>query len=135
MTAHHSPLADQTTCDHLIGSLRLIWHVRRRRRAYQRAVAVPTDALDDLWRAYEAFEFGGPNKTLAKRLVDEHRPVYQLVRFARMLCRRHTVKLSSSQHPLACCPRCSLVALQALRMVRLLCARVFPGNSAVDSRR
>lgn len=41
---------------------------------------MPTDAVDDLWRAYEAFEFAGPNKTLAKRLVDEHRPVYQLVR-------------------------------------------------------
>ena len=51
-----------------------------RRRAYQRAIAVPTDAVDDLWRAYEAFEFSGPNRTLAKRLVDEHRPVYQLVR-------------------------------------------------------
>ena len=41
---------------------------------------MPTDALDDMWRAYEAFEFGGPNRTLAKRLVDEHRPIYQLVR-------------------------------------------------------
>ena len=47
---------------------------------------MPTDAVDDLWRAYEAFEFSGPNKTLAKRLVDEHRPVYQLVR--RLTCLR-----------------------------------------------
>ena len=45
---------------------------------------MPTDAVDDLWRAYEAFEFAGPNKTLAKRLVDEHRPVYQLVRRAQL---------------------------------------------------
>ena len=46
---------------------------------------MPTDAVDDLWRAYEAFEFSGPNKTLAKRLVDEHRPVYQMVRLLLVL--------------------------------------------------
>ncbi len=77
------PLAHNVPCGSF---LRLVTaEMRVCRRAYQRAIAVPTDAVDDLWRAYEAFEFAGPNKTLAKRLVDEHRPVYQLVRRLLML--------------------------------------------------
>ena len=50
-----------------------------RRRAYQRAIAIPTEAIDGLWRAYEGFEYAGPNKTLSRRLLEEQRPKYQQV--------------------------------------------------------
>jgi hypothetical protein len=47
------------------------------RRAYQRALLVPTPQLEGLWRAYEGFEMAGSNKQLARRLLDETRPKYQ----------------------------------------------------------
>ena len=49
------------------------------RRAYQRAIAIPTEAIDGLWRTYEGFEYAGPNKTLSRRLLEEQRPKYQQV--------------------------------------------------------
>ena len=48
------------------------------RRAYQRALCVPTPQLESLWRGYEAFEGAGSNKTLGKRELDEWRPRYQV---------------------------------------------------------
>ncbi|PSC73688.1 Suf-domain-containing [Micractinium conductrix] len=50
------------------------------RRAYQRALVVPTPQLEGLWRGYEGFEMGGSNKQLARRLLDEWRPRYQAAR-------------------------------------------------------
>ena len=47
------------------------------RRAYQRALLVPTPQLEALWRAYEGFEMAGSNKQLARRLLDDARPKYQ----------------------------------------------------------
>ena len=44
-----------------------------RRRAYQRAVSVPTPALEQLWASYERFEQSGSNKSLGRQaslLVD-----------------------------------------------------------------
>ena len=44
-----------------------------RRRAYQRAVSVPTPALEQLWASYERFEQSGSNKALGRQaslLVD-----------------------------------------------------------------
>lgn len=46
------------------------------RRTYHRALVVPTASLDTLWAAYEKFENGLGNKTLAKRILDEWRPKY-----------------------------------------------------------
>jgi hypothetical protein len=56
-----------------------------RRRAFQRALAVPSPALEALWRAYEQFESGfapGPARVLGRRLLDEARPRYQAARGA-----------------------------------------------------
>ena len=56
-----------------------------RRRAFQRALAVPSPALEALWRAYEQFEVGaapGPARVLGRRILDEHRPRYQAARGA-----------------------------------------------------
>ncbi|GAB4817721.1 hypothetical protein N2152v2_004767 [Parachlorella kessleri] len=50
------------------------------RRAYQRAVVVPTSHVDQLWREYEQLENSGSNKTLARRVLDEWRPKYQAAR-------------------------------------------------------
>jgi cleavage stimulation factor subunit 3 len=50
------------------------------RRAYHRALLVPTQALDALWSGYERLESGGSNKTLAKKMLDEWRPRYQAAR-------------------------------------------------------
>ena len=47
------------------------------RRAYHRALLVPTAALDALWTGYERFENGTGNKTLAKRAIDDWRPRFQ----------------------------------------------------------
>ena len=38
---------------------------RCHRKAYQRALAVPMERLEPLWRAYEQFEMAGSNKLLA----------------------------------------------------------------------
>lgn len=38
-----------------------------RRRAYQRAVSVPTPALEQLWASYERFEQSGSNKSLGRQ--------------------------------------------------------------------
>ncbi|KAI3433457.1 hypothetical protein D9Q98_003270 [Chlorella vulgaris] len=50
------------------------------RRAYQRALLVPTPQLEALWRGYEGFEMGGSNKQLARRLLDDWRPQYHAAR-------------------------------------------------------
>lgn len=51
------------------------------RRVFQRAVMVPCQTLDQLWRSYEQFESSSTaNKTLARRLIDEARPRYQAAR-------------------------------------------------------
>ena len=44
------------------------------RSAYQRALTVPSPALEGLWRAYEGFEGGVADRALGKRAVDEWRP-------------------------------------------------------------
>jgi cleavage stimulation factor subunit 3 len=54
------------------------------RRAYQRALLVPSAQLEALWRGYEGFEMGGSNKQLARRLLDEWRPLYQAGGSARL---------------------------------------------------
>lgn len=50
------------------------------RRAYHRALLVPTAVLDSLWSGYEKFENSTGNKTLAKRSLDEWRPRFQSAR-------------------------------------------------------
>ena len=40
---------------------------KSRRRAYQRAVSVPTPALEQLWASYERFEQSGSNKSLGRQ--------------------------------------------------------------------
>ncbi|KAK9824661.1 hypothetical protein WJX72_012141 [[Myrmecia] bisecta] len=51
------------------------------RRAYQRALMVPMDKLDPVWRGYEQFEMA-TNATLGRRVLDDFRPKYQAARSA-----------------------------------------------------
>ena len=46
------------------------------RRAIHRALNVPHESLDIIWRYYEEFENDLDNKTLTKRFLDEWRPRY-----------------------------------------------------------
>lgn len=54
----------------------------RHRKAYQRAVLVPTQQLEALWKGYESFEMAGGNKVFARKVLDEWRPRFQLCRQA-----------------------------------------------------
>ena len=47
-----------------------------RRSVYQRAVVVPTAALDALWQEYETFETRSGNRQLAQRVLAEYKPKY-----------------------------------------------------------
>ncbi|KAG2500896.1 hypothetical protein HYH03_001655 [Edaphochlamys debaryana] len=46
------------------------------RKLFQRAVTVPHQHLDGLWRDYQRFETDGPNKQFAKKVLDEWSPKY-----------------------------------------------------------
>lgn len=62
--------------DHLLSRVPL-------RRAYHRALEVPTSALDTLWPLYERFETSSTTanaKFMSKRLLDEWRPRFQAAR-------------------------------------------------------
>lgn len=52
------------------------------RKAYQRALAVPMERLEPLWRAYEQFEMAGSNKLLARRSIEEQRGRFTSARAA-----------------------------------------------------
>ncbi|KAK9788841.1 hypothetical protein WJX73_000969 [Symbiochloris irregularis] len=52
------------------------------RRAYQRAIGMTTSQVDQLWRAYEAFENSGSNPQFTQRVLAEHRPRYTAARTA-----------------------------------------------------
>ncbi|KAL3651794.1 Cleavage stimulation factor subunit 77 [Castilleja foliolosa] len=49
------------------------------RKAYQRAIVMPTHHVEQLWRDYENFE-NTVNRTLAKGLVSEYQPKYNSAR-------------------------------------------------------
>eukprot|EP00850_Spirogloea_muscicola_P023961 SM000413S15644 [mRNA] locus=s413:25585:30982:+ [translate_table: standard] len=49
------------------------------RQAYQRAVALPMQGVEQLWREYEAWE-NGLNRALAKALLAEHQPIHMNAR-------------------------------------------------------
>lgn len=67
------------------------------RRAYQRAVSVPTSSLDALWRAYEGFESNSnnSNKQFTQRVLAEHRPRYQAARTALNELLRRTAQITT----------------------------------------
>eukprot|EP00210_Caulerpa_lentillifera_P008433 g8045.t1 len=46
------------------------------RKAFQRAVVVPTAHVEALWKSYENFEKSGANRTLSRKLVEDFRPRY-----------------------------------------------------------
>lgn len=46
------------------------------RKAYQRAIVVPTAHVDALWKAYENFEKSGANRMLSRKLLEDFRPRY-----------------------------------------------------------
>lgn len=53
------------------------------RRVYQRAIAVPTKNLNNLWREYEQFE-NSIDKKLGRALVSQHSPSYMSAKSANM---------------------------------------------------
>ncbi|KAK9861162.1 hypothetical protein WJX84_008660 [Apatococcus fuscideae] len=52
------------------------------RKSYQRALAVPMERLELLWRAYEQFELAGSNKLLARRSIEEQRSRFNAAKAA-----------------------------------------------------
>lgn len=81
------------------------------RRAYQRALLVPTHQLEALWRGYEGLEMGGSNKQLARRLLDEWRPKYQAGALWVGCCGRGSTAgagLRAGATAAACCRRLAL---------------------------
>lgn len=48
---------------------------------FQRAIMVPTQQIEQIWRSYESFEMANTaNKTLARKILDEQKPKYQAAR-------------------------------------------------------
>ncbi|EIW69695.1 hypothetical protein M231_06303 [Tremella mesenterica] len=53
----------------------------RLRAVYQRAICIPLNNLESLWKAYDAFE-SGINKAASKKFLQEHSPAYMTARTA-----------------------------------------------------
>lgn len=68
------------------------------RRAYQRAIAVPTRNLNVLWREYEQFE-NSIDKKVGRALVSQHSPSYMSAKSANMALDNITRRLSRSNLP------------------------------------
>lgn len=68
------------------------------RRIYQRAIAVPTRNLNNLWREYEQFE-NTVDKKLARSLIAQHSPNYMSAKSANMALDNITRKLQRTNLP------------------------------------
>lgn len=68
------------------------------RRIYQRAIAVPTRNLNNLWREYEQFE-NMVDKKLARSLIAQHSPNYMSAKSANMALDNITRKLQRNNLP------------------------------------
>lgn len=68
------------------------------RRAYQRAIAIPTRNLNELWRAYEQFE-NSIDKKLGRALVSQHSPSYMSAKSANMALDNMTRRLQRTNLP------------------------------------
>lgn len=68
------------------------------RRAYQRAIAIPTRNLNELWRAYEQFE-NSIDKKLGRALVSQHSPGYMSAKSANMALDNITRRLQRTNLP------------------------------------
>lgn len=68
------------------------------RRVYQRAIAVPTKNLNNLWREYEQFE-NSIDKKLGRALVSQHSPSYMSAKSANMALDNITRRLQRTNIP------------------------------------
>ncbi|CAN8104785.1 unnamed protein product [Discula destructiva] len=68
------------------------------RRVYQRAIAVPTKNLNNLWREYEQFE-NSIDKKLGRALVSQHSPSYMSAKSANMALDNMTRRLQRTNIP------------------------------------
>lgn len=67
------------------------------RSAFQRAVVVPSAALEALWSAYERFELEGAAEALGRRALDDMRPRHNAAKAAYRLRRKHLEGLDPEQ--------------------------------------
>ena len=68
------------------------------RRVYQRAVSIPLDHVEVIWKDYDAFE-NSLNKLTAKKFLGEHSPAYMQARTVLREMRRLTESLSRPAVP------------------------------------
>lgn len=68
------------------------------RRVYQRAIAIPTKNLNQLWREYEQFE-NSVDKKLGRALVSQHSPSYMSAKSANMALDNITRRLQRNNLP------------------------------------
>jgi hypothetical protein len=93
---------------------------------YQRAIAVPTHALEQLWRQYEAFEMAQPNaKTVAPKIIAEQRPRFQAARMAHRERKRRLDGVDAAAWPV---PPGMHVAVVAVVVMLLLLRVVVMGS-------
>ena len=75
-------------------------HIHPYREVYQRAIAVPTHALELIWRQYEAFEMAQTkDKQAATRALSEQRPRFQAARMALTARKRRRDGLDAGAWP------------------------------------
>ncbi|GMK56794.1 hypothetical protein CspeluHIS016_0306340 [Cutaneotrichosporon spelunceum] len=68
------------------------------RKIYQRAVAIPLNNVEALWKNYDAFE-SAQNKVTAKKFLADRSPAYMTARTALRECRQHTDSLPRPELP------------------------------------
>ncbi|TXT07763.1 uncharacterized protein COLE_04687 [Cutaneotrichosporon oleaginosum] len=68
------------------------------RKIYQRAVAIPLNNVEALWKNYDAFE-SAQSKVAAKKYLADRSPAYMTARTALRECRQHTDSLPRPELP------------------------------------
>ncbi|KAJ9647234.1 mRNA 3'-end-processing protein rna14 [Coniosporium tulheliwenetii] len=68
------------------------------RAAYQRAICIPTSAVQTLWKEYDAFE-SGINKTTGRKFLQEKSPTYMTARQANIALQNITRDLKRTTIP------------------------------------
>jgi cleavage stimulation factor subunit 3 len=68
------------------------------RKAYQRAIAIPTNATTEIWREYDKFEMG-LNRTTGRKYLQEKSPLYMTARSAVTVLENITRDVNRTTYP------------------------------------
>ncbi|PHH49929.1 mRNA 3'-end-processing protein RNA14 [Ceratocystis fimbriata CBS 114723] len=68
------------------------------RKAYQRAISVPTSVVNTMWKEYDQFEMG-LNKMNGRKFIQEHSPSYMTAKGAYIALESLTRNLSRNSYP------------------------------------